>query len=561
MNEFSPLRQTAYAVILLAAVGAVCHGQMLDTARALPPRYSTHKKVIEFGWGMLSAAQVRDNMASLSQRPFDGLVFLSRWPQYSAGFPQSIFYPVEVSEEYMQLDTLASINWSTTLTDNFLRFWVTGPSHADWFNDGQWAIVTENLERVSKASAAARTKGIFLDTEHYDSNVWRYNRTLYPAHTLAQVQARVRQRGREFIQALQRHSPDIRVFCTGAWIFPNWEAKGNLDSIQNTSYCLLKSFSDGMLEGCGRQAMVIDGNEIGYYFRNTINWHYGGGAYNIIARNPFIAPELNARSGTNMQVGHGLMYSTYKPISSETNSRRLEHHVYEELLCSDEYMWFYTEEGEQFWLDAFPGDAAAAIRSAKKRIASGEALGFAVSSETVVTYSSDLQITSPSQGQTFDVGDTITFQVQEAPAVRDVTYFTSYNRLSSIAGSPALYRALAVHPGSYLVYASSNAYLKLSNPVTYQVQEPSSGIHVPAVKQTIRVYPNPAGSAMTIRIDAPVEHAEIDILDDLGRTIESVKDARQEMVIDTGRYPDGLFFVRLVCGDRARATDTFVVIH
>jgi hypothetical protein len=533
---------------------------LTDTANVLPPRYSSTKKIIEFGWGMLSPSQVRDNMAILSQRPMDGIVFMPRWPEYSNGFPYAIFYPYTVTESYMEYDTLASISWNTTLTDNFLRFWVTGPSYADWFDDAEWAVVTANAERISKADSIARTKGIFLDTEHYGSDVWTYNSTLYPNQTLSQVQAKVRQRGNEFMQALQSHSPGIKVFCTGAWIFPNWETGGNLNNIQNTPYCLLKSFCDGMLEAATGNAKVIDGNEIGYYWRNTINWHYAPGAYKVISDNAFIAPDLKSKSDTNMQVGHGLYYNPYLPINTLTNKRRLEHHVYEELLCTDEYMWFYSEVGQSFWLNPFPADADTAIRSAKYKIAAGQSPGFTISSDTIVTYSNDLQIISPAQNQVFNIGDTIIFEIQSAGTVSNINYYSSYNKLPNIPSPPATYHALAVNPGTYLLYAYSNGYQKLSNPVTYYVSG-TSGIAQITAYENLILYPNPSNSFVTIQLDRAISNTEINIFNLQGQIVKSIKNiAEQKIIVSRNVLSDGMYYVQLTQYDQPVTTKKLIIL-
>jgi hypothetical protein len=539
-------------------------GQMplLDTARVLPPRYNPDKKIIEFGWGMLSAPQVRDNMASLSQRPVDGIVFMSKWPQYSPGYPQSIFYPYTVTEAYMELDTLASIDWGSNLTDNFLRFWVAGYVYADWFNDSQWATVLVNAQNISKANSVARTKGIFFDTEHYGSNIWKYDSVIYPNHTLGQVQAMVRQRGKELIRALQTYSPDIKVFCTGAWIFPNWETGGKPENIQNTPYCLLKSFCDGMLEGASGQAKIIDGNEIGYYWRNTINWNYSQGAYRVISDNIFIAPELKSKSDTNMQVGHGLMYTSYKPVNSLAKKRRLEHHVYEELLCSDEYMWFYTEEGQGFWLAPFPSDLDSIIRSAKKKIAAGKELGFTISSDTIVTYSNDLQITSPAHNQVFNIGDTISFAVQPSVSVSNINYFSSYKRLSNISNTPALQQFQAVYPGTYLVYAYSNGYLKLSNPVTYYVVDnPSSVERTDVNENEMLAYPNPAKNELTFLLKSGRNNRveQVRIFNSTGQELIVINDISQSpFVVDTSQLAVGIYFYEALHSNKQTTRGKFL---
>lgn len=256
------IKQAILLLIMLLLFSSNSFAQLneLDTAKVLLPRYNTNKKLIELGWNGPDVNFLLNNMNLLGQRPFQGAVFRAYWPEYSPGYKHNIFYPFEVSESYMKLDTLATINWASTLTDNFMTFWVAGHTYAEWFNDAQWEVVYSNMRRVSKAVVYAKAKGIFWDTEDYGNNLWRYNTTLYPNHTLAQVQAKVRQRGFEFMKAISSYKTDIVILATGLWMFPAWDAGGDLNKIQNVNYCLLKSFADGMLEASSGQQKIVEGN-------------------------------------------------------------------------------------------------------------------------------------------------------------------------------------------------------------------------------------------------------------------------------------------------------------
>ncbi|MBV7439833.1 DUF285 domain-containing protein [Weeksellaceae bacterium TAE3-ERU29] len=531
-----------WLVIIFIILSKLIFGQ-LDVLEPLPSRYSPNKKIIEFGTSILSVQEVKDNIGLLSQRPFDGIVFKSKWPEYDINFPQSIFYPYRVTEDYMELDKLSNIEWSSNLTDNFLRFWVVGPNRAEWFDDSEWEMVLSNLKLISKATTSAKIKGIFLDTEHYKSSIWEYNRTLYPLYNLEEVQNKVRERGKQFIEALQMYSPDIKVLCAGGWIFTMWEAK-ELDNIENSSYCLLKSFCDGMLEGAVGNTKIIDGNEIGYYLKYTINWQYPPVFYNKVSENPFIASDLINKSKKNMQVGHGLFYKYYKPIEEKENQQRLEHHIYQELLSSDEYVWFYNEEKRPFSLSSLPLGVESAILSAKEKITKGKEPGFTTNSNTVI-FSDDLKIISPKNNQIFHVGDTVTFSVKPSPDIKYIHYYLNYQRQQISYSPPAIYKAKVSSPGKYLVYATSNVFQKMSNPVTYYVKErsPSSVAFITTWKVdetdekiTIPTYPN-ENYNYTVQwegVDNPLNKGEIM---STGDTPIVFPEAGRYRVIINGKFP------------------------
>ena len=552
----------ALTIILFVLLYGHSFGQVPNKAKVLPPRYNTDKKLIEYGWGYLNPVQVRDNMTSLSTRPFDGIVLRPKWPEYQPGFPETVFYPYPVSESYMELDTLASINWSSSLTDNFLFYWVAGGTHADWLNDAEWEIVTANAERISKANAAAKTKGIFFDTETYEGDIWAYDSTLYPNHTLEEVEFMVRQRGNEFIQALETHSPDIKVLCTFGWIGPYWGSPDNkLKNRQKTRDCLIKSFCDGMLEGASGQTKIIDGNEIAYHWYNTINWHWAPSIYTNVSENPFIAPELKSKQETNMQVGHGIYYVPYQPISDSVLQKRLEHHVYEELLCTDEYSWFYSEENQAFWLNPFPPEAKAAILSAKNKIANAQELGFTIVNSKPI-YSNDLKIITPVQDQVFNIGDTIIFSVQASDDVEQITYNFSYKEWLPIKNTPAVKKSIAAYPGAHLVFAYSNDYSKLSNPVTFYVSDENSVSvnEIVTENNPIAIYPNPFSSSVTIQFHYPVKNVEAIIFNLHGQKIKSMKNiSGGNLKIERDNIASGLYFIQLTQDGKVIATNKLII--
>lgn len=533
----------------------------IDTANVLFPRYNTNKKLIEYGWNYPNVDFLLNNMNSLGKRPFQGVVFKPYWPEYHPGYLENIFYPYDVSESYMQLDKLATIKWASTLTDNFMKFWVAGRAYADWFNDEQWKIVGINVRRISKAVAYANAKGIFWDTEHYGSNIWKYDTTLYPNHTLAQVQAKVRQRGFEFMQALSSYKTDITVIATGLWMFPAWDARGNIDSIQNSNYCLLKSFADGMLEAATDQQKIVDGNEISYYWPNTINWHYSQGAYDLVSNGfNFVDPALMSKNDTFKQVGQSVYYTNYKPISSITKQRKLEHNVYNSLLSSDEYVWFYSAENASWWTNPFPEEADSAIRSGYNKLMQGRALGFTIGKDSIITYSNDLQIISPVQNQVFNVGDTIEFKIQMADGINYINYFASYNKLPGFSNPPASKKMLAIYPGTYLVYAYSNGWEKLSNPVTYYVKDSSSRIEQFEEKRNSLVFPNPFGSFVTIQFPYTLKNAEINIINLSGKVVKQVENISGEKItLQIDNLPSGLYLIRLTQDNNTIITDKVII--
>lgn len=439
------------------------------------PRYSITKKMVETGYyqprvdSLLNA----NYMNGLCDRPFQGVTFFPNWPLLPNDerlLPQSIFTPTLVSSAIANLNQLSQISWCDSKTDNFLYYTLVG-SNAEWFNDNQWDVVNKNALTISNEVIAAKAKGIFWDTEHYGSSIWEYNSLLYPNNTYEEVKAKVRQRGYDFTTSLASIKPDIKILASGLWMFTYWNAGGNITNIQNTTYCLLKDFSEGMLDAASREVKIIDGNEIAYNWVNTANIHYQPGANNLVS-NPgnFVNSSLLNKNKLFKQVGQSIFYNNFKPINSLVNQKKLEHSIYNTLLTSDEYTWFYSEEDSSFWSRPFPYEAKTAIESGYNKYHLGQKLGFTINNDNFVNYSRDLKIIYPLQNQIFSVGDTISFKTKFSSNVTDILYYSSFESLPVLATSNGSFNTIAIIPGVYTLFAVSNGFNKLSNPVTFFVK-------------------------------------------------------------------------------------------
>jgi hypothetical protein len=96
---------------------------------------------------------------------------------------------------------------------------------------------------------------------------------------------------------------------------------------------------------------------------------------------------MRAKHGVQFQVGMALYMDqvlglrqplekylgTY--LTPQERLRWWEHNVYYALATSDEYVWCYSER-MNWWQNQVPDGAEVAIRSARKKIAEGQPLGF-----------------------------------------------------------------------------------------------------------------------------------------------------------------------------------------
>ena len=267
-------RRGAVTVVVVVA-GAACATPSTPSPPAGAPTVSSattggsepgRAKLVEIGWDTPGAAYVRDNVRTIEELPFDGIAMTP-----VQGTTPDVFEDRAWTADDVQLDAFASIEWRR-FTDNYLSVRGQSPTGGGWFDDARWDRITGNTEQLSAAVAAAGARGIFLDPElYYDDEIahsaWRYNATQYPDLDFASVEAQVRRRGAEFMTALQSARSDVTVvlmFSLAHVHATAAEEGGDRASIQ---YALIPAFVNGMLDTAGPGVRVVDGDELGYYYR------------------------------------------------------------------------------------------------------------------------------------------------------------------------------------------------------------------------------------------------------------------------------------------------------
>jgi hypothetical protein len=366
-----------FTVVLLLAPRAALHAQTSASQRPV-------KKLIEYGWDVPYPDQVRKAIRSMETKPFDGIIFRLR--EWNHAFDPR---PWDEAKLKPQLDDLAAIEWKT-FTDNFLCLYAANNWKMDWFNDEQWKGITANLRLSAKAAKIGRCVGIVFDPEPYGDNPWAYSGK-NKDRSFAEVEAQVRKRGAQFMTALQAELPEVRLLTFfHQSLFGELLAMPDLKERQlrlsRQAWGLLSAFWNGALEAAAPGARIIDGNELAYYYTAREPFYQ---VYHRMkqASLALVPPELRTKHAVNFQAGMALYMdqtlalrqpvekylSTY--LTPQERLRWFEHNVYYALTTSDEYVWCYSER-MNWWENKIPDGAEAAVRSARKKIASGQPLGF-----------------------------------------------------------------------------------------------------------------------------------------------------------------------------------------
>ncbi|HLX65158.1 MAG TPA: hypothetical protein VKX17_28070 [Planctomycetota bacterium] len=366
----------ALAVILLAPLAAL-------TAQTSAPERPV-KKLVEYGWDVPYPDQVRKDIRSMEQKPFDGVIFRLR--EWNHAFDPR---PWDEAQLKPQLDDLAAIEWRT-FTDNFLCLYAANNWKMDWFNDEQWTCISGNLRLSAKAARIGRCVGIVFDPEPYGDNPWAYS-DAYKNRSFAEVEAQVSKRGAQFMTALQTELPGVRLltfFHQSLFdaLLDMRDTQARQQQLSKQHWALLSAFWNGALEAAGPDVRIIDGYEPAYYFTTREAFFR---AYHLMKQRSLalVPAALRTKHALTFQAGSALymdqVLATRKPpekflsfyLTPADRLRWFEHNAYYALTTSDEYVWCYSEQ-MNWWQDKLPEGAEAALRSARTKYANGQPLGF-----------------------------------------------------------------------------------------------------------------------------------------------------------------------------------------
>ncbi len=360
-------------------------------AEGLTAQPRPRKKIIEYGWDVPYPDFVRDNIREMEKRPFEGLIFRTK------GFDHVFdVRPWNKADLQPQLDTLGQIQWQK-FTDNFLTLYAANRWKMDWFNDDQWKVITENLKLFSLAVQTGRCVGVCFDPEPYGDNPWAYPGQ-FKDKSFDQAADKVRQRGQQFIVALQEGRGELKVLSFFLMaLFPNVvdepDPAVRVQKLQKSSYALLPAFVVGMLEGAAPGTVLIDGNESAYYHESPLEFYKD---YHLMRqRAQTLVPEpLRRKYNTNVQTGMALYIDqtlarradrkvTSNFLTPDQQLKFFEHNVYYTLTTTDEYVWCYSER-MNWWrppdkadkYGGLPPGVEEALVSARQKYEAGKPLGF-----------------------------------------------------------------------------------------------------------------------------------------------------------------------------------------
>lgn len=340
-----------------------------------------NKKFIEYGWDCPNAEYIRANVKEMEKIPFDGVVIrVNPHGVPGSGYGWETFSRVKLKPENYQstIDDLKATKFNR-FKHNFIHL-IAYPGNVDWF-EPEWSSVAHNAGCLAKVAKQTGCKGIMFDPEIYGETVrtWNYKKfpkNLQTAHTFSQYKAKVRDRGREFIKAINKEFPDITILCLYGPTLTYIQAKAS--SLEKADYALLAAFYEGICEASTPGTILVDGYESSYGYRDRKEFLEGR---KIVLNDAMSLFQNKKAFRKHVRLGFGVWADcNYGSIGWHPDDFKQNYFTPEGLRASlnyaldvtDQYVWIYSERLR--WWDGAPPpkEYVNALRLAKSGPGKGE---------------------------------------------------------------------------------------------------------------------------------------------------------------------------------------------
>jgi hypothetical protein len=324
------------------------------------PAANPRKKLVEWGWDEPDTAFLHAHIREMEKTPFDGCVFSVRYGAGGSGgsftwefWGRHRFERADLANAFTDLATTRFRHFREV----FLRVNVT-PADLDWFDD--FSPIIANARLAGELAHAGHARGILLDVEQYNGQLFEYRRQKHAeTRPWEEYAAQARTRGRDVMTALQEGHPDLTVFLTFGHTLPWVLSDHGRKPLSEAPYGLLAPFLDGLLDAASGQTRIVDGYELSYGFKDPRQFDDARRLFESEVL-PIVADPRRYRS--RMQLGFGLWLdydwrrhgwdvressrNYFSPDAFETSLKLA-------LRASDEYVWVYSET-PRWWGSATP---------------------------------------------------------------------------------------------------------------------------------------------------------------------------------------------------------------
>ncbi len=338
-----------------------------STAQAAEP--TVGKKLIEWGWDEPDSAFLRANFERMEQLPFDGFVFhvvsdtganLS-WEAWG----QREFKRSEFQKSSADLQAAKF----RRLTHRFLRVNVAAGG-IDWFDDAAWKVVLANSALSAQIAKESGCKGFMFDVEQYNKQLFYFPDQAHKDKSFDQYRAKIRQRGQEWISAVNGQFPEITILLTFGYQIAQPRTERNEKDRSQAHYGLLADFLDGVLTSCSDQTTIVDAWEQSYGYKRPEQFEKAYDTIKTKALEWTITPD---RYKKHVRAGFGIWmdydwrthgWDVENVSKNYSPPAAFEESVRAALRVSDEYVWIYTEQPRWWTNERLPKSYVEALKKA-----------------------------------------------------------------------------------------------------------------------------------------------------------------------------------------------------
>lgn len=362
----------AISGVITLTVLSVCE----FASAADPPtvNHASGQKLIEFG-SAPSSAYLKDHIREVEKVPFDGIVLDLRkngsnfgdtrdWFSWSDVWGTTKLREEDFSESIAEIKSIQFKRF----TDNFFRFNAVN-GRSDWF-DQEYAV-NDNIRLLARLAKQCGMKGILLDPEAYQGTPFSYAaQPRRGEHSFAEYQQKTRDRGREFIRAINAEYPDVTLFLTFGYNLSYYTQK----PLDNNEYGLWPSFLDGMLEAAAPGTRIHDGWEFSYGYKDEQQF---SDARAIMLKQGLQWTEVPDRYSVHYKAAFGVWVNNGRQFDANDLTKnfftpeQFQQSVQLAMKHSDRYVWIYSENINWWggtvphaYVDALDGARRAGGRSA-----------------------------------------------------------------------------------------------------------------------------------------------------------------------------------------------------
>lgn len=306
---------------------------------------SQNVKIIEFGWDYPDVMELSNGLGSMQNTPFDGICF-SLQRKIMEAFDTAV-----QSDQYFEFEKLNQLHWGK-YSSNFIILRGFSKTGGNWFDDYAWENISHNMVNLSKAMKAKNIKGILFDPEYYYENKffnpWTFSAEQYPGKTLEQVQNKVKQRGEQFIIALQKQQSSFTFISI--WIASLIAQEKKYTPLEKTRHVLLISFIEGMLNKKISTVTIADGDEYAYWNKTPSQFLE---SKNFLKNTllQLMHSQKAIQQIKNIEIAQPVFYdglmgvapSFDKGLKNAAKWKWLNENIKYALASSDQYVWFYSQ--------------------------------------------------------------------------------------------------------------------------------------------------------------------------------------------------------------------------